>query len=295
MNNKGVLYKSMSKGRIKLIAWGMIFLILSASLTVGYFDYVKKFFLGSTDIDIERFLNESNDIKVTSEYVADKKGFDYYINDFATKNTSYWQDGNYYFSISPVLKHEKLVVYKEDLQMGNEIKSYDSLYVHIIEAGGRNIAVFAEADVDFNNINEIQGILTKPATSLLGDIAKQLEADKPLMINEYILDTRGIEMGMENAVLLLIVLFLLIGLFMVTKGIVYFIKPQLAPTYRQLKKYGDIDDIIRDIEAQIKGDNVQYEKGKIYTEDWILIQSSFKKKVEKNPAKGHQFKYTPEI
>ncbi len=292
MNKKGELYKSMNKGRIKLLVYGLIMLILSAYLTVNYFPYVKTYFVGATPLDFDRFLSESKDISITNEYTADEKEFDYYINDYTTKDTSYWQDNSYLFSIPPTLKEKDIIVYKEYFQFGDETKAYESLCIHLIEKNGRNIAVIADSNTDLEAEATIKGVLTIPGKMILADLAKKLDDDEIITINEYVIDTRDIEMGMEELVLMLLPIFLIIGLFLIIKGIIYFINPKLSPTFRQLKKYGEINDIICDIENQVQNENSVREKKTIYTDDWVLIQSSFKKKVEKNPAKGHQFKYT---
>lgn len=295
MTNKGVLYKSMNKGRIKVLAIAIIFFIIASFLTVNYFYYVKTFFKGSSPLDTQLFLNNSNTITVKSDYVADKNNMDYYINDFAIKNQSYWQGGEYRFFVDTDIKTEKAVIYKEDVKTINKIKSYDSLYIHIAEINGENLLVLATANFDIKKSEKIEGVLTKPAKSILGDLAKNMEENTELDINEYMLDTRKLEMGMEYSTLGSIALFLVLAMFLFIKAIIYFKNPKLSPTYRQLKKYGEIEDIINDIEHQLKADNVEYEKHKIYTEDWILIDSAYMKKVEKNPAKGHQFKYTPDL
>ena len=295
MTNKGILYKSMNKGRIKVLALGIILFLLCGFFAVNYSYYLKTFFKGASPLDAQLFLSETNSISIKNDYKANKNDMDYYLNDFAVKDTSYWQNNKYRFLVEADIKTEKVVIYKEDIAIGNKVKAVDSMYIHIAEIDGESFLILAPASFDIKNAHQVKGVLTKPAKSVLADLAKNLENGEELNINEYMLDTRKLEMGMEYSVLGAVLILLFLALFLIIKAIIYFKNPRLTPTYKQLKKYGEIDDIINDIENQLKGDDVEYEKHKIYTEDWILIDSSFMKKVEKNPAKGHQFKYTPDL
>ncbi len=295
MTNKGVLYKSMNKGRIKVLALAIIFFVLAGFFTVNCPYYVKTFFEGASPLDAQLFLSETSSISLDGDYEANKNDMDYYINDFAIKDASYWQNNKYRFLVKANIKTENAVVFKEDIQIGNKTKMVDSMYVHIAETEGTSFLILAPASLDVKSLSQIEGVLTKPSKIILNDLAKNLNDGAELNINEYMLDTRKLEMGMEYTVLGTIAIFLILALFLFIKAILYFKNPKLTPTYKQLKKYGEIDDIINDIENQLRCDDVEYEKHKIYTEDWILIDSSFMKKVEKNPAKGHQFKYTPDL
>ena len=127
MTNKGVLYKSMNKGRIKVLVIGVIFFVLTAMLAINYSYYLQTFFNGASPLDAQLFLSETNSITLKNDYTVNKNDMDYYINDFAVKDASYWQNNKYRFLVKADIKDEKAVVYKEDIAIGNKTKAIDSM------------------------------------------------------------------------------------------------------------------------------------------------------------------------
>ena len=63
---------------------------------------------------------------------------------------------------------------------------------------------------------------------------------------------------------------------------IYYIYPKTTPTYRQLRRYGNIEDVADEVNRQALSPEAYVEDKKLVTPDFILSNDSFKKKVVRN-------------
>ena len=287
------LYKKAAAYRIKLAVILCIFTAFTIVTAVKSECYITKFFNGSSPLDVLRFSMSTQQLEITSDYTCDEDSPDYGISNNAYTDTSYWEDKTYYFDVPYDDIYPEEIVYTKSVQSNGEAKEVKILSVDIAVINGQRVAVIAYPDTKYYKGKTIKGIFVKAPKIICADIAKKLAPNEVYTMNEYVLDTRGIEMNAESSTLIFLALFILAALYLALKLAAYFVNPLSTPTLRRLKKYGDTYAVLFDIEKQLKSGNITKEKNIIYTEDWVLKKQPFTMRVEKNPAKGGSFKYTP--
>ena len=62
----------------------------------------------------------------------------------------------------------------------------------------------------------------------------------------------------------------------------HYLYPMRHPAYKQLYKYGELDEVVNDIELQFEDENVFKEDKELISKDWIMTKELFKNKIVKN-------------
>lgn len=277
MNKEGFLYKGMAKYRFKLFTVNLILLLLFVIYTINILPYLKTAFQGPKALDTERFLKETSIITIDKPIELGRK--DHKLPDMSLiKKTTYWQGDVYDFvidisTLEPVGKTFKSV----NNMTGKEMDMYK---LYMTELGGRKIAVLSyPEDITGKNVTANLSQMQKPIAS---EISKTLKDGEVIELSEFVIDLRGAEMGAEDSDIMFFWLCAIILAFLFIKLIVYFVYPKSAPTFRQLAKYGDIDDIIKDVDNQSKLDTVYKDGEMLVLTDYIITKSTFKLVVNKN-------------
>lgn len=285
----GIIYNSMKRHRIKLM-WRIIVLAL---VLFAYFilnkAYILNVIFGSTELDGERFMQEAQTYTVMYDASAASDA-SHIIRSYSVKSSSYWQDDKYEFSIPLADAAETPISYTMRNTGDNYSKTDDgdilSAKLYTARVEGINVLVLSYPHQDVLNYESIDGIFTEIPPVIAADFAS-LGAYEGEEFYKYMLDTRGIEMGSERFDITLSLMLLLLILYLLVKLCIYFVNPYFTPTLRALDKYGDVDTVIQDIEAQLKAKGISKIKGRTpyLTDDWIVSEDSFKLKILRNHAK----------
>ena len=293
INKEGILYRNVVKNRRKLLAIFVLVVICFLWFTVSIYPYLAKRATGASPLDTERFL-ESDCAVIGPSFTSDDPSKEK-IMGFAETRTSYWQDHRYYFSV----KSDKLEYSNLSYTRGGEVLSdlIDTdidpvaVCVHFANIGERVITVLSLPEQDIESLSEFKGIFVKASPLILKNLSENLKEDR--QISAYTLDVRGIEMSAESSDTVIWVLLIALIIYLGIKLIRYYKNPLKHPTYKQLEKYGDVLELIEDIELQLQNDVVSIEDNQIITADWIISDQSFKKLILKNHTAKGKFKYTP--
>ncbi len=277
MNREGFLYKGMVKYRFKLLIVNLVLLLAFVIYTVNIFPYLKTSLTGPKAIDMERFLKETSYVTIDEPIELGRKDHKLPDMSLSSENT-YWQGDVYDFvidtpSLDPVGEPFKGV----NNMTGAETDMYK---VYMTEFGGRKIAVLAyPEDITDKKVTANFSQMQKPIVSV---ISKTLSGGESIELSEYVIDLRGAEMGSEDSDIVFFWLFAFLMAFLFTKLMVYYIWPKCTPTFRQLAKYGNIDDVIKDVDNQSKQDSVYKDGDMLVFNDYIITKSTFKLVVNKN-------------
>lgn len=285
----GIIYNSMKRHRIKLM-WRIIVLAL---VLLTYFllnrAYILNVIFGSIKLDGVRFVKEAKTYTVLYDeaMVSDAS---HIIRSYSVKSSSYWQDDKYEFSVPLSDVAETPISYTTRNTGDNYSKTDDkgvlSAKLYTAKVEGINVIVLSYPHQDVLNFESIDGIFTEIPPVIAADFAS-LGAYEGQEFCKYMLDTRGLEMGSERFDITVSLMLLLLILYLSVKLCIYYINPYFTPTYRALDKYGDVDTVIQDIEAQLKAKGILKIKGRksYHTDDWIVSEDSFKLKILRNHAK----------
>ena len=285
----GIIYNSMKHHRIKLM-WRIILL---AAVLMAYFllnrAYILNVICGSSVLNSERFVREAEMFTVTHDTSA-TSDISHIIRSYSVKSGSYWQDNKYEFDVSLSDVKETPISYTtrntSDNYSETDGKGVLSANLYTAKLSGINVIVLAYPHQKIADGVNIDSIFTEIPPVINADIAS-LGAYEGKEFYKYMLDTRGLEMGSERFDITFCLILLLLILYLLVKLCIYFINPYFTPTYRALDKYGDVDTVIQDIEAQLKEKGITKLKGRRphFTDDWIVAEDSFKLKILRNHAK----------
>lgn len=293
INKEGILYKNVVKNRRKLLAIFVLVIICFVWFTVTIYPYLAKRAGGASPLDTERFQGSDSVVIGPSFTIDDNSKARIY--GFADSRTSYWQDHRYYFSV----KSENLEYSGLSYTRGGEVLSdvtdteIDPVAVSIYYAnvGDRIVTVMSLPEQDIESLPELKGIFVKSSPFILKHLSENIAQERE--ISAYTLDVRGIEMSAESSDIAIWVLLIALIIYLGIKLVRYYKNPLKHPTYKQLEKYGDVLEIVEDIELQLQNDVVSIEDNQIVTADWIVTEQSFKKLIQKNHTSKGKFKYTP--
>lgn len=278
MKKDTLLYKGMKKYRRKFLVILIFFAVLLIAFTIWRLPYIKTQICGAVDLDVNRFLSETETFSIDDVIELNrhesKEPESYYYKDI-----SYWQGDNYLFKMEVDSLKETGIVYSNKISVSeNNTVEYESAVIYTAEIGGRKTVVIASPHEKCEK--SITGLLVKAPRAVMSDLSKSEEL--PLTLCEYFIDCRGIDMGTESSDFTIVKIGALILILLFVKLGIYYVKPELTPTYRQLRKYGNIMDVADDVEAQINLDSAYTEDKMLITEDYIITDDTFKKKVVKN-------------
>lgn len=279
MQKGTVLYKAMAKYRRKFFVCNLILLVLLVSFAAIKMPYIKAEIFGAKPLDMERFLSET-DILVIDELVELDRHDEKLPNGYYFKENSYWQDDVYFFDIKIEKAEKTNISFSNKLEYEGTSIEYPIADIWYAEAGGRTFVVIGEPDKKYKGT--LSGYIVEPSRAIISEISKTLENGEEKVVADYFIDCRKTEMGTSDTDWTFVKIMSVILLLLFIKLGVYYAKPILTPTYRQLRRYGNIEDVADEINRQAESDDTYFEGTKIITPEFILSNSLFKKKVVKN-------------
>ncbi len=293
-SSQGTIYKSMKKHRVKFLVTEILLIVLLAGYFSGCYEYISNIFIGGVAFDEARFAREVETVEVGEPFELHRND-NLSINDYALRPDSYWQDNRYEFALN--LKHaQKLgLSYNNQTTGSGSDETYDEISsnLYVADIGGIKTLVLTYPHQNLAEIESIDGIFTAIPLIVAHDVAAS-GAFKPTdEICKYMIDTRGIEMESENFDLIFCAVLFGIIIYLAAKLALQFMDYHSTPTYRQLAKYGLIDEIEAQVDAELA--DARKEKRQLVTENWIVSEDTFKLKIVKNHMKHGKFVYTPKV
>lgn len=287
MQKGTLLYKEMSRYRIKFLIINILLTVLYILFIINKMPYLKTEHSGPSPLDTQRFISETDTIVIEEIIELGRK--DHKNPDGSlVRSTSYWQDDKYYFNIKADSVTDTDHSFKGTMgggTTGTKVKEYDLYKLYMAQIGGRNVPVLAYANQKVTkNLTAYITDVQKPILSVLSETIGEGES---LEVSEYMLDVRNLEMDTASTDYACFWIFMLLLIFLYGKVITYFVKPATAPTYRQLARYGDIESVAEDINRQSGLSSAYTEDKKLILEDYILSKSYFKIVVVKNHMAKH--------
>lgn len=278
-----ILYKGMARGRRKFLIINIFVTLLYVLYISNSMTYIVGKLHGPYDFDSKRFLEKTADT-VIYEPIEMKIREDRSIRMYADFSNSYFDGDKYRFSVKFDSFEETGVKYTTQIE-NPETRVMEDVVLYTVymgKIGNRNIPVMCIGDrVPDVNV-PLDGIFTEPAKVIVSDLSKDASDQSPLVINQYIFDSRNIEMGIENTDVWIMFIGFALLLFLYIRVIRYYIDPYKHPTYKQLAKYGDLEEVINDIEDQFESPDVYVDGDELICTDWIMVKSTFKNKILKN-------------
>ena len=269
--------------RRKYLVINIVITLLFVAFTVMKFPYIKTGFMGKSPLDIERFSSETGTV-VIDELIELGRKDEKIPSNACFRTDSYWQGNNYLFEIKADSVEDTGKVFTQTIQNGISASEVVDMYrIYLAEAGGKKVAVLA---LSREKVTEnMTGYVTKMSKPIKAALSETLRAGESLEVCEYIFDIRGVEMDVARTDFASFWLYIALLVFLWAKLIIQYKDPKKTPTYRQLIKYGDIETVEEDVNAQFE--NAQREKNKLVLEDYILEKDTFKLKVVRNHTNKH--------
>ena len=288
----GAVYKSMKKHRVKFLVIEILLMVLLVSYFLGCYEYISNIFIGGVAFDEARFAKETETIAVGEPFELHRSD-DVSINDYAIRPDSYWQDNRYEFALDLGSAQELGISYSNQTTMTGSDDIYDEISskLYVANIGGIKTLVLAYPHQNLSGTDTIDGIFTSIPLIVAHDVAASGAFAPTDEICKYMIDTRGIEMESERFDLVFCTVLFGIIIYLAAKLALQFADYHHTPTYRQLAKYGPIDEIEAQVDAELAA--ARKEKRQLVTENWIVSEDTFKLKIVKNHMKHGKFSYTP--
>jgi len=286
----GIIYKGMKRGRNNLLIVNIIVTLFFVLFLSRAMPFIAGKFHGPYELDIPKFLSATKDTTINEE-IEMKKRADKTILSYTFMENSYTDGNKYRFNVVFDVLKETDVKYTyeyEDAQTGEKKMAIHSV-VYAGRIGDRDILVLCKNDTEPGTSVALSGIFTTPPEVVISDISKEVAQNGPITINEYIFDARGIEMETEGTDIPFMIMWIILLAVLYIKLICYYINPSLHPTYKRIEKYGELTDIINNIEEQFASDKVQREGKELITQDWIMTKEFFSVKIIKNHRSHGKF------
>lgn len=278
-----ILYNGMVRGRRK-------FLIINIILTVLYILYMMRampFIVGKLhgpyEFNSVKFINSTKNITIDEEIVM-KKRADKTIPSYAFFDTSYHDGNKYRFNVKFDSFEDIGVKYTTEIEdpQTKELVEYTLCAVYMGKIGDNAIPILHYGDEVPDTDIELTGIFVQPAEVIKSDISKLTADGTPVIMNEFMFDSRNLEMEIENTDVTVMILGFALLLFLYIRVLRYYINPYKHPTYKQLYNYGNLEEVINDIEDQFESDKVFMEDKELISTDWIMKKDTFKNKILRN-------------
>ena len=292
MKKGKIIYGGMARGRRNFLIINLIITIVYIAYLMYAFPYVIGKLHGPYEFDYYKFLSVTEDVVIDKE-IEMKKREDKSVQYTAFSDESYFDGDKYRFNVEFDELQKTDIHYTteyEDRQTGKQKEIIlHSVCFGIIE--GRKIPVIFNGEELPDSSTEISGIFTKPGKVIVSDISKLTADGTEIIMNEYMFDARGVEMNSESSDVSLTFLMLVLLIFLYGRLIKHYINPYKHPAYKQLYKYGELDDIVNNIEEQFLSDGIIYEseQKEYISQDWIMKKEFFKNKVVKSHYKGGRY------
>ncbi len=284
----GIIYRYAKKYRRRRLITVVILICLLCAYAFSCRAYLSNAIFGSQTLDEERFEKEVQTRELGEEFELHRSE-PQTIDAYALKAHSYWQDSDYEFDVklkNPV--RTDIVYTTANTDASADDRSMESAVVYAAFVGSVRTLVLAYPHHDLKDGDTVCGVFTGIPRIIEHDIAKSPEFDAESKICAYMLDIRGISMESQFADIVFCTLMLMLILYLAIRLIFQYVNPLLCPTYRSIDKYGDIGDIVENIESQLAGRVKNNKiKEKTVTENWIVSEDTFKLKIVKNHMQKH--------
>ena len=286
----GIIHSSMKKHRLKFL---LIEILLVAVLIAYFFSnypYIINKFSDPVQLEISLF-GETAPVKDVPKPFELHRNDDVTIPDYALKGGSYWQGKDYEFYLPVKDATPTGTVFTNEItNTGSEATIEDvSSVLYTMDIGGVRTLVLTYPETDLEKMDTITGIFTEIPLIVDYYLANSKTFDKDTPVCTYMLDTRGLEMESETFDVVFCIILSLIILFLFVKLIIQFANFKKTPTYAQLEKYGEIEEIEKEIEKELL--EVTFSPKETVTENWILKEDTFRLKIIKNHRKHGRFVY----
>lgn len=284
------VYRSMKKYRIKFLIICASLLLLWILYVVSNSAYILNRIIDHPNLNLTHFAQNTETTPVEEPFELHRND-DLSIKDYALKDSSYWYGNKYEFKVSlPDISLVESIITNETTGTGNEAtKKEISAKLWLANIGGKNVVVLTYPDFNPEKDTEVTGIFTKIPHIINYQLANAFSEKPGFEICEYMLDTRGVEMESESFDIVFSTVTLLILIFLFIKLSIQFADYHKTPTYRQLEKYGEGDEVVKLIENEFGKAQIS---GKQYIlENWIITPDTFKLKITRNHIKHGSFKY----
>lgn len=278
-----ILYHGMVRGRRKFLIINLIITVLYLIYIIQAMPYIVGKLHGPYEFDAHKFMTSTEDV-IIEEAIEMKAREDKSIPSYADSTTSYMDGDKYRFNVKFDSFEPIGIEYTTEIEdpATNEILEFVMYSVYMGRIGDRVVPVMCNTDMIPDSNIPLTGIFREPAKVIVSDISKLTADGTEIVMNEYLFDARGIEMGVEDMdVGIMIIGFILLA-FLYIRLIRYYINPYKHPTYKQLYKYGELEEVINDIEDQFESEDVFSEGKELICTDWIMTKDTFKNKVVRN-------------
>lgn len=291
---EGMIYKSMKKHRTRFLVTEIFLIALLLLYFIMCYEYISNVFMGAAAFDEAKFASETETIAVGEPFELHRSD-NVSISDYALRPDSYWQENKYEFDVK-LENAQKLPVSftNATTDTGDDSESDEiSTNLYIAQINGIKTLVLCYPHQDIASTDTVTGIFTSIPLVVAHDVAGCGAFASDDEICSYMLDTRGIEMESETFDVVFCLILLLVIIFLGIKLIIQYTDFHRTPTYSQLAKYGEIQEI----EEQVEGELTLgvRKKKKTVTENWIVSEDTFKLKIVKNHLKHGSFNYTPKV
>ncbi len=284
------IYNSMKKYRMKFLLILIILLVLWVTYVIANGPYILNRYIDHPYLSETHFSQNTKAIKIPEPFELHRND-DLSIKDYALKDMSYWKGNSYEFKVplSAVTSIDSDIT-NETTGTGNAAtKKEVSAMLWMAKIGDKNVVILTYPNFDPQKDKEVTGIFTEIPHIINYQLANAFSEDPDFEICEYMLDTRGVEMESEGFDIVFSFVTLLILIYLSVKLSIQFADYHKTPTYKQLEKYGDGDEVAKLIEKELSNAKVS---GKQYiSENWIITPDTFKLKIVRNHIKHGNFKY----
>jgi len=292
---RGYIFSKTRKNSIVTLVFALIFFALYLWYMTSTFIYFPNATSAGHVLDSQKFAQDTKMVTIESQ----TEEFDYFsaaeiVPPALLFEHTYKQGLNYRFKVQINNSENAGLAYTTSAEGTLSMLQYapnvhhipgNALYeIRILSIGGTKYAALVTPNIDTNRLDYVtHAVFTKLPLYVMHDLGLTEFADTE--IGNWCLDLRGIPVDDEGTDFFLIIIFSILFPGFLAVAVMFLLKPQLHLNYLVIKRFGDVNDICADIEAELSTEGVYKEGRTVYTESYIIKETLYTTKVSKNHLK----------
>ncbi len=295
--NSGYIFKKTRKNTIATMVWAVLLFIFYLWYMITSFVYLPNAYSSGYKFDANDFLSSVDTLTIKAQDEPFPTSlYNVTVPPFFRKSELYFDGLKYKFKLTITDYKEVGLGYKFaedltfDIMFGNEttkILHPSALQkVALINIGGKNVVALLPTSTSIKDGDVVSRVLFTELPWYIGHDLGLTEYTGTEVVN-YVADLRGITVEDETTDFILMILFTFIFPVFLAYSILCLINPKFHFNYIRIAKFGDVEQVCKEIDEEITQESVYKEKKTVYTPHYIIEETLYSTKVRKNHMLRH--------
>lgn len=288
----GVIHRKTKKNTLAMMAWAILAFVLYLWYMSTAYVYLINAYANGKPLDIGKMLSATTVLTIKPQEEAfPTSQYNVTTPPFLQLSELYMDGARYRFKV-------EIQTY-EEVGLGYGLAQDKSLKLYYNSPKSKLVSPDAIQKVAFVTIGgeRFVALLPRDASVQAGDVVSRVVFSQlpwylghdlgltdyaGIETRNYICDLRGIVVEDETTDFALIFVFSILFPAFLAYAILCLINPNFHPNYLRIAKFGDVETVCKEIDAEYDDPSNTREKRKLYTKHYIIEQTLYSTKVMKN-------------